>query len=61
VDNFDDPEEATKFMKSKFFSENPIGTDFDPEDLIKRLLNGESESVLKKRVEMGPRDLPDFF
>jgi catechol-2,3-dioxygenase len=61
VDNFDDPEEATKFMKSKFFSENPIGTDFDPEDLIKRLSNGESESILKKRVEIGPRDLPDFF
>lgn len=61
VDNFDDPDDATKFMNSKFFSENPIGTDFDPEEIITRLLNGESEAELKKRVEIGPRDFPDFF
>ncbi|EXJ53344.1 uncharacterized protein A1O5_13415 [Cladophialophora psammophila CBS 110553] len=61
ADNFDNPDDATKFMKSKFFSENPVGTDFDPEDHIKRLSNGEHESDLKKRVEIGPRGLPDFF
>lgn len=61
VDNYDDPDEATAFMKSKFFAENPIGTDFDPEDYIKRLSKGETEAELKKRVEIGPRSLPDFF
>lgn len=61
VDNFDDPDDATRFMNSKFFSENPIGTDFDPEEIITRLLNGESEAELKKRVKIGPRDFPDFF
>jgi catechol-2,3-dioxygenase len=61
VDNFENPDDATDFMKSKFFSENPIGTDFDPEDHIMRLSNEEKESDLKKRVEMGPRGLPDFF
>ncbi|KAK7905501.1 hypothetical protein LTR67_000224 [Exophiala xenobiotica] len=61
VDNFDDPDEATKFMESKYFNENPIGADFDPEDHIKRLSAGESEAELKKRVEIGPRGLPEFF
>lgn len=61
VDNFDDPDEATAFMNSKYFAENPIGTDFDPEDYIKRLENGEDENSLKVRVEIGPRGLPDLF
>lgn len=61
VDNFDDPEAATEFMKSKWFQENPIGTDFDPEDYIRRLSLGESEVELKKRVEIGPRGLPEFL
>jgi hypothetical protein len=30
VDTFDTPEEATVFMKSKEFADNPIGTDIDP-------------------------------
>jgi len=32
VDNFDTPEAANEFMTSKYFAENPIGTDFDPEE-----------------------------
>ncbi|GAB7346859.1 hypothetical protein MBLNU459_g1943t1 [Dothideomycetes sp. NU459] len=58
VDNFDDAEEANAFMFSKHFAENPIGTDFDPEDLIERLRRGEDEQKLKQRVEIGPRELP---
>lgn len=58
VDNFESPDEATDFMNSELFSENPIGTDFDPEDLIKRLQSGVSEAELKKRIEIGPRGLP---
>lgn len=62
VDNFDDPDEATKFMGSSLFRENPIGTDFHPEELIGRLVRGESEEQLKKRVEIGARGrLPEFF
>lgn len=60
VDNFEDPDDATEFMKSKYFAENPIGTDFDPEDYIARLEKGESEKELQKRVEIGPRGVPNF-
>jgi len=58
VDNFDSIEEASRFMESKEFAINPIGTDFDPEDLIKRLEAGEDHASIKKRVEIGPRGLP---
>ncbi len=59
VDNFDTVEAANAFMTSKEFGENPVGTDFDAEGFIARLKQGESEEVLKKRVEIGPRALPD--
>jgi catechol-2,3-dioxygenase len=58
VDNYATNEEATAFMVSNEFKENPIGTDFDPEDFITRLANGTSELELKKRVEIGPRSFP---
>lgn len=58
VDNFDTVQEATAFMQGKFFAENPIGADVDPEDLIKRIQNGEPDADLKRRVEIGPRGLP---
>ena len=57
VDNFDTAEEANDFMTSKYFSENPIGTDFDPEELLHKVNSGESHVAIKKRVEIGPRDL----
>lgn len=60
VDNFDTIEDANAFMNSPHFAHNPIGTDVDPEDIINRLRNGESESLLKKRVEVGARELPDL-
>jgi len=58
VDNFDSNEEANAFMKSNEFAENPIGTDFDPEELIERLASGEDVRTIKKRIEIGPRGLP---
>jgi catechol-2,3-dioxygenase len=61
VDNFDTAEEATAFMLSKEFEENPMGTDFDPEELIRKLKSGEDIKSLKKRIEIGPRGVPDFF
>ncbi|KAJ9499835.1 hypothetical protein LTR99_000467 [Exophiala xenobiotica] len=59
VDNFETNEEATEFMNSKYFAENPIGTDIDPENLIERIRNGEEDAELKRRVEIGPRGIPD--
>ena len=61
VDNFDDPDAATEFMKSEHFAENPIGADFDPEDWIRQISEGKPEAALKIREEVGPRGLPDFF
>ncbi|KAF7548512.1 hypothetical protein G7Z17_g7010 [Cylindrodendrum hubeiense] len=60
VDNFDTVEEATSFMSSEKFSENPIGTDFDVEDLIAAIRRGEDQNLLKKRKEIGPRGMPDL-
>ena len=60
VDNYDTVEEANDFMNSTQFAENPIGTDVNAEDLIAKLRNGESEAVLKKRIEVGVRELPDL-
>jgi catechol-2,3-dioxygenase len=60
VDNFDSAEEATRYVESPAFSENPIGVDFDPEELIKRIEAGEDDASLKKRAEIGPRGIPDF-
>ncbi|CAL5873686.1 uncharacterized protein PFLUO_LOCUS7968 [Penicillium psychrofluorescens] len=60
VDNFDTVDDANAFMMSKAFAENPIGTDFDAEELIQAISRGEDERVLKKRREIGPRALPDL-
>jgi catechol-2,3-dioxygenase len=59
VENFDTVEEAKEFMTSEEFQLNPIGTDYDPEDLIARLRSGEDEKSLKKRVEAGPRHVKE--
>lgn len=60
VDNFDTVEEATAFMMGDRFSENPIGADFDAEEMIAAIKRGEDERVLKTRREVGPRGLPDL-
>lgn len=60
VDNFDTNEAANDFMNSSMFAENPIGTDIDLEDMIRRVREGESEVSLKKRIEVGARMLPDL-
>lgn len=57
VDNFETVAAANEFMNSPEFAENPIGVDFDPEDLIRRLENGEDEGSIRKRRRIGPRGL----
>ena len=61
VDNFDTPEEANAFMEGRYFRENPIGTDFDPEEFVRKVRAGADEGKLKERVEIGSRGVPDFF
>ena len=59
VENMD-VEGIKAFMESGRYETNAIGTDFDPEDYMKRLAAGEDEEKLKERVEIGPRGPPDF-
>ncbi len=62
VDNFDSVEAATEFMEGPLFRENPMGTDFTPEELIARVKSGEDHSKIKKRIEIGTRlELPAGF
>ncbi|VUC32626.1 unnamed protein product [Clonostachys rosea] len=56
VDNFDTIDEASQFLASPEYAENPIGVDFDPETLIQKL-GVEDEKLLKKRANIGPRGL----
>ena len=55
VDNFDTVEATNCFMSSPEFAENPIGVDFDPEDLIAKLKQNVDHMILKKRANVGPR------
>lgn len=57
VDNFDTAEEATAFMVDPQFANNPLGVDYDPEELIKRIESGEPEANIKRRPNSGPRDV----
>ncbi|OAP63438.1 hypothetical protein AYL99_02665 [Fonsecaea erecta] len=60
VDCFDTAGEITEYMKSKEFAENPVGADFDPEDMISRIRNGEPWAELKRRPNVGPRKPPNL-
>ncbi|OJD29718.1 glyoxalase bleomycin resistance protein dioxygenase protein [Diplodia corticola] len=57
VDNFDSADEANAYMRSDEFRTNPIGAEFDPEELVRRLKAGEDERVIKKRANVGPRNV----
>lgn len=59
VDNFDSAEEAAAFLISDEFVENPIGVDFEPAELGRRLRAGEPESEVKKRPKIGQRKFDD--
>lgn len=60
VDNFENAEEATAMMGSAEFTENSVGTDFDPEELCAAIERGEDEAALKVRREIGPRGPEDI-
>jgi len=58
-ENFDSIEESTAFFSTPAFAENPIGVEFDPEEMLRRLRAGEPEAELKKRPDAGPKGLAD--
>lgn len=58
VECYPDAESATEFMMGHEFAENPIGVDYDPDDLVRRLQAGESDESIKKRANIGPRNVP---
>lgn len=60
VDNFDTIEDATAFFYGEAFAENPIGVEFDPDEMLRRLRAGESEATLKRRSDIGKRGLADI-
>ena len=43
------------FIESASFAENPIGVDFDPEEFVKKVRNGEDDKLLKQRPDIGQR------
>jgi len=60
IDNYDSIDDATAFFYSDAFAENPVGVEFDPEDLLARLKAGEPEADLKRRPNVGPKGLSDI-
>jgi len=60
VDNFDNLEDHNSFITSVQFEENPVGTDFDPAELKKRVESGEDHASIKRRIEIGPRPFPSM-
>ncbi len=60
VDNYDSIDEATAFFYSEAFAENPIGVEFDPDDLLRRLRAGEPDEELKRRPDIGKRGVADI-
>ncbi|MDB5710734.1 MAG: biphenyl 2,3-dioxygenase [Sphingomonas bacterium] len=57
VENFSSEAESAAFFASSAFAENPIGVEFSPEDLTRRLYAGEPEHLLLQRPNNGPRGL----
>lgn len=57
VENFETKEEAMEYMVGEDYAKNPLGVDFEMEDLIERIKGGESEESLKRRPDIGPRSI----
>lgn len=51
VDRFADGYEAQAWMRGEAFARNPIGIEFDPEEMIARLHAGEPEASLLRRPD----------
>ncbi|KAJ5950517.1 Glyoxalase/Bleomycin resistance protein/Dihydroxybiphenyl dioxygenase [Penicillium vulpinum] len=60
VDCFQDIEEINAYMTGPEMAENPLGVEFDPEEMIRKLQEGIPEAELLKRPSIGPRGLDDL-
>jgi catechol 2,3-dioxygenase-like lactoylglutathione lyase family enzyme len=60
VENYETVEESSKFFYSEAFAENPVGVEFDPDELLGRLRAGVPEHELKRRPDDGARDASDI-
>jgi catechol 2,3-dioxygenase-like lactoylglutathione lyase family enzyme len=60
IDNYDSIADATAFFYSDAFAENPVGVEFDPEEMLARFKAGEPEADLKRRPNAGPKGLADI-
>jgi catechol-2,3-dioxygenase len=59
VENYDSVEESAQFFFSDAFAENPIGVEFNPEELLQKIRAGVPEAELKKRPDIGAQGLDD--
>ena len=55
VDVFGSIEEANDYINSQDFKTNPIGVDFDPDEMLKKHNEGDSWEDLSTRITDGPR------
>ncbi len=53
IDNFDTLAESADYFFTSDFRDNPIGVEFDPEELLARVRGGASQQALKRR-QPGP-------
>jgi len=59
IDNFPSRSATNEFLADERFKTNPIGIDFDPEDLLARRKAGASvEELTRWPAEVGPRTTP---
>ncbi|WP_399684239.1 VOC family protein [Xenophilus sp.] len=54
TDSYTSNEDANAFMYGPGFAENPIGVEFDPDEMLERLRRGESEASLLLRTQHLP-------
>lgn len=59
IDNLD-PEAADRYMQGHSYRENPIGVNFDPEQLIEMLTEGVAPETIMKRLDVSPKDFTDI-
>ena len=52
VDNFEDVADCKEFMRSKAFAENPLGVEFDPDEMLRRLRSGVPERAFLDRANL---------
>ena len=57
IDVFDNPRDLEAYFMSRDFNVNPVGVDFDAEEIMSRFESGEDPKVILKRVADGPHDV----